>query len=56
MISFEVVTKELDTLFDYNLREGSKLRLLNITVVQSENGIIIDQKYQIINNTIQKIR
>ena len=54
IISLEGVTKELDTLFDYNLQEGPKLRLLNITVVQSENGIKIDKTDQIINDTIQK--
>ena len=39
---FERLTKDSDTLFYYTFQEGSKLKLLNIAIIQSEHGIIID--------------
>ena len=46
--------QESDTLFDYTFQEGSKLNLLNINIIQSENVISIDYTYHIIKNTIQE--
>ena len=34
IICFERLTQEFDTLFDYNFQEGSKLKLLNINIIQ----------------------
>ena len=47
------LNKEFDTLFDYKFQEGKKLKLLNMTIIQSEHGISIDKIYHIINNNIQ---
>ena len=48
MIFFERLMQEFDTLFDYNFQEVPKLNILNISIIQSEYGIIIDQKKHII--------
>ena len=53
-ICFERPTQEFYTLFDYNLQEGSKLKILNINIFQSKYGISIDQIYHIMKNTIQE--
>ena len=47
IICFERMTKEFDTIFDYTFQEESKLKLFNITMIQSEHGINIDQTYDI---------
>ena len=36
-----------DTIFDYTSQEGSKLKLLNINILQGKYGISIDQTYHI---------
>ena len=54
IIIFERPTKDSDTLFDYNSQEGPKRKFLNITIIQSEHGIIIYQTDHIIKNTIQE--
>ena len=51
---FKRPAKESDTIFDHNLQEGSKLKVLNINIIQSKYGIIIDQKYHIMINNIQE--
>ena len=51
---FERLTQEFDTLFDYTLQEGSELKLLNITIIQSKYGISIDQIDDIMKNIIQE--
>ena len=51
----EILIKEFDTLFDYTSQEGTKPKLLNITIIQVEHGVIIKQTYHIINNIIQNI-
>ena len=33
IILFERLTKDFDTLFDFNFKEGSKLKLLSITMI-----------------------
>ena len=48
------LNKEFDTLFDYKFQEGKKLKLLNMTIIQSEHGIRTDQTYNIIKNIIQE--
>ena len=52
-VIFEILIQEFDTLFYYTFQEGSKLKFLNIAIIQSEHGIIIDQTDHIIKNIIQ---
>ena len=54
-ILFERLIQSFDTLFDYNLQEGLKLKILNINIIQSEHGIIIDQTDYIINKSPNNI-
>ena len=54
IICFERLKQEFDTLFDYTLQEDSKLKLLNINIIQSKSGISIYQTYHIMNNIIQE--
>ena len=54
IICFERLTQEIDTLFDYTFQEGSKLKLLNINIIQSKYGISIDQTDHIMKNIIQE--
>ena len=42
-ILFEILTKTFDTMFDYTFKEGAKLKLLNINIIQSKHDINIDQ-------------
>ena len=56
IICFERMTKEFDTIFDYTLPKGPKLKLLNTTIIQSEHGIRIDQTNDTTNNIIQEYR
>ena len=53
IIFFERLTKEFDTLFYYTFQLGIKIYLLNISIIQSEHGISIDQTDNSINNIIQ---
>ena len=53
-ILFERMMQELDTLIEYTLHEGDKLKLLMINTSQSEYGIITDYTDYIINNIIQE--
>ena len=53
-ICFEILVQEFDTLFDYTLQEGSKLKLLDINIVQGKYGISIDQTDHIMKNFIQE--
>ena len=53
-ICFEILTQEFDTIFEYNSQEGSKIKLLNIKIIQSEYGISIDQTYHIMKDIIQE--
>ena len=53
-IFFEKLIQEYDTLFGYTPQEGPKINLLNITMIQSEHRISIDQTDHIINNIIQE--
>ena len=53
MICFERLMQEFDSIFGYTLQEGQKLELFKIIIIQSEHGISIDQKGNIIKNTIQ---
>ena len=43
IISFERLTQEFDTLFEYTFQEESKLKLPNINIIQCKHVIIIDQ-------------
>ena len=52
-ICFERPTQEFDTLFDYTLQEGSKLKILNINIIQSKYVISIDQIDHIMKNIIK---
>ena len=52
-ICFEILVQEFDTLFDYTLQEGSKLKLLDINIVQGKYGISIDQTDHIMINIIK---
>ena len=45
--------QEFHTLSDYSFQEWPKLKLLNINIVQSVHGIIIDLTDHIIKNIIQ---
>ena len=54
MICFERLTQESDTIFEYTFQEGSKLKLLNINIIQGKYGINIDQTYHIMKNIIQE--
>ena len=54
MILFERLNKYFDTLFDYTFQEGTKLKLLNTIIIQSEHDISIDKTYHIINNIIEE--
>ena len=54
IICFEILTQEFDTLFDYTFQEGSKIKLLNINIIQGKYGISIDQTYHIMKNIIQE--
>ena len=42
IICFEIITQKFDTLFEYTFQEGSKLKLLDINIIQSKYGISID--------------
>ena len=53
-IFFEILTQEFDSLFEYNFQEGSKLKLLNIKIIQGKYGINIDQTDHIMKNIIQE--
>ena len=53
IIFFERLTQEFDTRFDYTFQEVSKLKLLNISIIQSKYGIIIYQTDHIMKNIIQ---
>ena len=52
-ICFERLTQEFDILFDYTLKEGSNIKLLDINNIQNIYGIRIYQKDHIIKNIIQ---
>ena len=52
-ICFEILLHWFDTLFDYTFQEEKKIKLLNITIIQSEHGISIYQTDQIVKYTIQ---
>ena len=52
-IYFEILTQWFDALFGYTFQEGSKLKLLNINIIQSKYGISIDQTDHIMKNIIQ---
>ena len=47
------MTQEFDTLFNYTFQEVSKLKRLNINIIQSKDGISFDRTYHIIKNIIQ---
>ena len=53
-ICFERLTQEFDTLFDYSFQEGAKLKLLNITIIQSKYFISIYNIDHIIKNIMQE--
>ena len=53
-VFFERLAQYFDTLFDYSFQEVAKLKLLNITIIQSKYGIGIDQKDHIIQKIIQE--
>ena len=53
MNCFEILTQEFDTIFDYTFQEGSKIKLLNINIIQGKYGISIDQSDHIMKNIIQ---
>ena len=53
IIYFERLTQEFDTIFDHNFQEVSKLKLVNIKMIQSKYGISIDQTDHIIRNIIE---
>ena len=53
IIFFERLAQEFDTTFDYTFQEGSKLKPLNINIIQSKYGTSIDQTYHIMKNIIQ---
>ena len=53
IICFERLTQEFDTLFDYTFQEGSKVKPLNINIIQSKYGINIYQTDHIMKNIIQ---
>ena len=46
--------QEFGTLFEYNLQEIPKLKLLNINIIQVKYGISLDQKYHITKNITQE--
>ena len=53
-ICFEVLSKESENLFYYTSQEISKIKLLNINIIQSKYNIIIDQTDHIMKKTIQE--
>ena len=53
IICFEILTQEFYTIFEYNFQEVSKLKLLNINMIQSKYRISIDQTEHIMKNIIQ---
>ena len=54
IIYFEILTQKIYTLFDYTFQEVSKLKLLNINIIQSKYGIIIDETDHIMKNNIKE--
>ena len=52
-IWFEILIQEFYHIFDYTLQEGPRIKLLNISIIQSELDIFIYHKYHIIKNIIQ---
>ena len=50
----ERLTQEFDTPFEYNLQKESKLKPLNIDIIQSKYDISVDQTYHIMKNIIQE--
>ena len=52
-ILFERTMQEIYTLFDNTFQEGGGINLLNINIIQSEHGIIIDHTNHIVKNTIK---
>ena len=54
IICFKTLAQYFYTLFDYNFQEGSKLKLLNVNILQSKYGISIEQTYHIMKNIIQE--
>ena len=53
VIFIERLTQLFDTLVDYNFQKGSKLKLLNINIIQSKYDISIDQTDHTMKNIIQ---
>ena len=53
IIWFERLTQGFDNIFYHTFQEGSKLKLLNINIIQSKYGIIIYQTYHTMKNIIQ---
>ena len=45
----------MDTLFEYTFQEGSNLKILNINIIQSKHGIIIDQTDHIMKKSFKNI-
>ena len=54
IICLKKLTHKFDTLFDYTFQEGSKIKPLNINIIKSKYGIIIDQTDYIMKNIIQE--
>ena len=52
ILCFEILTQEFYTLFDYTFQERSKLKLLNINIIQSKYSISIYQTDHITENII----
>ena len=53
-VFFGRLNQYFDTLFDYSFHEVAKLKLLNITIIQSKYDIGIDQTDHIIQKIIQE--
>ena len=53
-ICFKRLTQQFNTIFYYTFQEGSKLKLLNIDMIQSKYGISIDQTDHIMKDIIQE--
>ena len=54
MIVFERLAQEFDTIFDYTFQKVSKLKTLNINIIQSKYVISIEQTDHIMKNIIQE--
>ena len=55
MICFEILTQEFGTLFEYTFQEVSKIKLLNINIIQSKYGTSIDQTDHIMKISFKNI-